>query len=313
MSRDRGKPMSWNDNLLALAIASALSFALPAAGAGPADLDPRKAEDQAKLIDLLKTGEPAEKHRAATTLAKAGLIEALLDIVKDTKDYQTMLAIAHAVDERVIPVFEARLRAEPGNVYLVGSLAGLRSPKATPILLDLLRKNPDADPPSFQDMVGVVLNALMRSGDRAAAEAVRARFLAYEVGPPVSREEDEAAFFRRPGRAQRKSAYAQTLLAMGDRTPLPYLKSEMRHELAAREASSGAFEAVWRLNDRHFVTIDDEAILEPLLPELIEGVSSPDAHLKRSDQEKVSNLLFSIIRVKPCSSHLRLPLSQANN
>jgi len=78
----------------------------------------------------------------------------LLDILSTTTSYNTMQAIAQTRDERTISIFESRMYREPKNSHLVGSLAFVQSPKASPVLIEMLMRNSDAKTPNDMDMVG---------------------------------------------------------------------------------------------------------------------------------------------------------------
>lgn len=243
-------------------------------------LDAGKDTDRARLLQALRTGTGGEKNLSAKKLAKSGYIDELIEILKVTSDYNAIGAIAQTRDERLIPVFESRLKADPKNRYLVGSLAYVRSQNAAPILIKILKDNSDGDKPRMHDLVACTLNALMWNDAQEAIPLLRKRFVSIPV-PEFDGQKPEFSQDRWY-LAKRKTMYAKVLSSLGDTSGIPYLKEEMRNELRAGRGMSGAFESMESLIhlDR-IIPIQDESIFEELLPELIEGVGCRDIYIKR--------------------------------
>lgn|GEM_PF-4414188 len=256
------------------------------------ELDPTKDADRARLFQALRTGSSGEKNLSAEKLAKAGYIDDLIEILKVTSDYNTMQAIAQTGDERVIPVFESRLKADPKNRYLVGSLTFVRSEKAAPILIKILKDNPDGDKPKRHDLVGSALRALMWNKAHDAIPLLRERFSAISLPAPEFDKKESVSSRGRRYLAKRKTMYAQVLSSLRDTSGIPYLKEEMRNELRAGRRMSGAFESMESLMmdlDR-IIPIEDESIFEELLPELIEGLGRRELYIKRAATKVLGRL-----------------------
>lgn len=228
-------------------------------------LDPRKEDDRNTLLDVVKETSNGRGSRAAKMLAEAGCLDELFDILRTTSSWNTMNAIGLTRDERTIPIFEARLRAEPGNRYLVDGLANVQSPKASPILVELLRRHPDGNTPRDQDIVGFILRALILSRCQQSVPILRERFAACRA-------------------ASRKSYYAVALLSLGDPAGVPWIREEIRNTIASKEHLSWSSDKLaniceWMGPSFNIVTIEDESIMAGLLPELVRGASSKRSRL----------------------------------
>ena len=251
---------------------TALAIVTSAIGAepGPQTLDPRKPEDHAALVEMVKRPTNGKSNQAAKRLAETGHMEELLRILSSTTSYNTMQAIAQTRDERTIPVFELRLRREPNNRYLVGSLAYVQNPKASTILIDLLKRHSDSERPSDQDIVGCLLNAIVFNRCQDAIPFLRQRFAACGT----------------TSQANRKSSYALTLLSLGDPVGLPWLNRRLGEDIESKVVHSWTADRLATICDwmppRHdIVTIQDESIMAPLLHELVRGASSADCPFAR--------------------------------
>lgn len=233
-------------------------------------LEPEEPKDRAALFSIVKRSSNGKSNRAAKILAEAGLMEELLKILRTTTSYNTMQAIAQTRDERTIPVFESRLRNDPHNRYLVGSLAYVQNPKASPILVALLKQHADAKRPSDQDMVGCLLNAILLNRCQDAIPILRERFEGCGIA----------------SQADRKSNFALTLLSLGDPIGTSWLSKRLHEDIESRVVHSWTVDRLATICDwmppRHdIVTIQDEAIMMPLLHELVRGASSAECPFAR--------------------------------
>lgn len=239
-------------------------------------LDPRKEDDRNTLLEVVKQTSNGRSKRAAMILAEAGFVDELLDILRTTSSWNTMNAIGQTCDERTIPIFEARLRAEPGNRYLVNALGYVQSPRATPMLVELLKRHPDGNAPRDQDIVGFILHALILSRCQQSVPILRERFAACRA-------------------ASRKSYYAVALLSLGDPTGVPWIREAIRNAIASKEHLSwSAYKLAniceWMGPSFNIVTIEDESIMAGLLPELVRGASSKRSRLAE-DSRRVLRIL----------------------
>jgi len=234
-------------------------------------LDPGEPKDRAALFSIVKRSSNGKSNLAAKILAEAGFMEELLTILRTTTSYNTMQAIAQTRDERTIPVFESRLRNDPNNRYLIGSLAYVRNPKASPILVALLKQHADAKRPSDQDNVGCLLNAILMNRCQDAIPILRDRFESCGIA----------------SQADRKSNFALTLLSLGDPIGTSWLSKRLHEDIESRVVYSWTVDRLaticdWMPPMHDIVTIQDEAIMMPLLHELVRGASSANVPLPAS-------------------------------
>lgn len=245
----------------------------------PGKLDPANAKDRAVLFDLVKQSSNGKSNRSAKILADAGYMDDLLEILKTTTSYNTMQAIAGTRDERTIAIFEARLRHDPGNRYLVGALAYVQSPKAAPILVQLLQRHPDAENPDEMDIVGCILNALVFNRCQDAIPLLRERFTACKPSPGNDR----------------KANYALTLLALGDPVGVSWLSNKLKEARTGNVAYSWTAERLdtlcgWMRRDINIVKIQDENIAAPLLPELVHAAATKQCSFSEESRQILSML-----------------------
>jgi hypothetical protein len=246
-----------------------IAFVLSIAATDEPDLsalDPHNKTDRAALVRIVETASGASyipNKKAAKILAGAGYISELLDILQATNNYQVMGAIAETRNEKTLPVFDARLRNEPDNLFLIGSLAYVQNAKAAPILISLLKTHPDSEHPTYDDAVAVILNALMFNRCQAAVPLLRERFRTMK-----------------DSQADRKSYYAAVLLSLSDTTGIPFLKSQIANH------NSFVLDKLATLCDfmrpsPEIVTIKDLNIFNELLPELIQTTGNSNYFVKR--------------------------------
>jgi len=255
---------------LVILIALAAANTAPGVEADLQRLDPKKAEDRAVLLDIVRGSSNGESNQAARVLARAGYMGELLKILKTTPSYNTMQAIAQTQDERTIAIFEARLRADPENRYLIGSLTYVRSPKASPILVDLLERHRDSERPNDQDIVGCILNSMVFNRCQDAIPLLRERFASCAAS----------------SQADRKSDYALTLLSLGDSVGIPWLSQRLRADIEQKAGHSWTADRLatlcdWMAPRSDIVEVQDESIAAPLLPALVCGASSPGCPFAR--------------------------------
>jgi len=230
-----------------------------------AALDPHEEVDRSELIQMVKR-DPSpngENNKAAKILEEAGYMQLLLDILKTTTTYNTMLAIAQTRDERTIEIFKSRLQSTPNDKYLVGSLAYVRNEKVTPILIELLKSNPDKENSHSQDMVGVILNAMMFNRSYEAIALLRERFRNLT-----------------DSNANRKSDYAVILLSLSDQTGIEYLKNRIAIN-SAHALDKLATLCDFMRSDTNIVKIENLMIFNNLLPELIDATANSDSFINR--------------------------------
>ena len=258
-------------------------------------LDPRKEHDRNTLLEVVRQTSNGRSNRAAKMLAEAGYLDELLDILRTTSSSNTMNAIGQTRDERTIPIFEARLRAEPGNRYLVNSLGNVQSPRATPILVELLKRHPDGNAPCDQDIVGFILGALILSRCQQSVPILRERLAACRAAHHLEGNQDTHPITERWALRARKSYYAVALLSLGDPTGVPWIREEIRNAIASKQHLSwSAFKLAniceWMGPSFNIVTIEDESIMAGLLPELVRGVSSKVSRLA-PDSRRILRIL----------------------
>ena len=227
-------------------------------------LDPKEQQDRNVLIQIVKRSTNGKSNRAAKILAQAGYMDDLLDILRTTTSYNTMGAIAQTRNERTIPIFEDRLRKTPNNRYLIGSLAYVQNRKASPVLMLLLKMHSDGDRPNDQDTVGCILNAMIFNKCQAAIPLLRQRFAACDASTSALKN--------------RKSYYACVLVALGDPTGIQWLVAQLRADIDSQRDSSWAADKLaticdWMPPKSDLVNIQDEGIMEDLLPALTTGAS----------------------------------------